>query len=41
LHDYVLFADRARVSEAGCPLRPLTAFFDGIDRAVGPIVITQ
>jgi hypothetical protein len=39
LHDYVLFADRTRASEAfaGCLCRPLRALSDSIDRADIPI----
>jgi len=43
LHDVVLFADRscASVAYAGCLYRPLTAFFDSIDRADGPTLRSQ
>jgi hypothetical protein len=37
LHDDVLFADRARAFEAGCPRHFLTALSDSIDRAGSPI----
>ena len=43
LHDFVVSADRSDASEvhAGCPRRRLTAFFDSIDRADGPILSSR
>jgi hypothetical protein len=41
LHEYLLFADRARASEAGCLHRLLRALCDSIDRVEPPIANTQ
>jgi hypothetical protein len=43
LHDFILFADRPRASEAnaGCIFRRLTAFFDSFDRADCPTLSSK